>query len=244
MALSIPTLATTSPYTQTKSPVSRPFWSISRMASPIEWAAAEGTISTLKGEVARVHLLAAMYASTCSVWLPQQMKTSSTPAFAKNSRVYSISGVLASGSRHRGRSSVKGSNLGSKESARIYGGHVLVPSRIYCHCYCRSMTRHFFSRAGGMYVREPEGDRDALPQQHSCLCRQHRLSCRIWEAFFMFGERVMLAVGANGTADFRGRKFAESSHPWRQVDANLQTSKQQHHHFTSRNASHTRVILR
>lgn len=88
----------------------------------MELEADERTISTLKGEVSRVHLLDATYSSTCSVWLPEQMKTSSTPALARNSSVYSMRGVLASGSRHRGFSSVNGSNFGSKESAKTFVG--------------------------------------------------------------------------------------------------------------------------
>lgn len=69
------------------------------------------------------------------MWFPQYSMTSSTPALAKNSSVYSIRGVFASGSKHyhsinmaydhllwaqvltRGRSSVKGENLVSKASA-------------------------------------------------------------------------------------------------------------------------------
>lgn len=33
-----------------------------------------------------------------------------------------------------------------------------------------------------MNIPEPEGDRDALPQQHFYPCQQRRLSCQIWEA--------------------------------------------------------------
>jgi hypothetical protein len=76
----------------------------------------------------------ARYSSTWSVWAPQYTKISSTPALARNSSVYSISGTLASGSKHyasissyslrwqrrltRGRSRVNGAKRFSKESVR------------------------------------------------------------------------------------------------------------------------------
>ena len=75
------------------------------------------------------------YSSTCSVWLPQYRIVSSTPALARNSNVYSMSGVLARGSRHfaksvyiclgnvaslltRGRSNVRGAKVDSNGSAK------------------------------------------------------------------------------------------------------------------------------
>ena len=41
-----------------------------------------------------------IYSSSWSAWLPQYTKTSWTPALARNSRVYSITGVFARGRRH------------------------------------------------------------------------------------------------------------------------------------------------
>jgi hypothetical protein len=46
------------------------------------------------------------------------MKISSTPAPARNSKVYSISGVFDNGKRHRGLSNVKGANRFWYESVR------------------------------------------------------------------------------------------------------------------------------
>jgi hypothetical protein len=88
-----------------------------------------------KGEDCAAHFDFVMYSSTCSLCAPQYTKISSTPALAKNSNVYSMSGVLARGSRHYahvsvgtdifmgvqtlGRSSVKGLKRVSKGSASI-----------------------------------------------------------------------------------------------------------------------------
>lgn len=93
-----------------------------------------------------------------------------------------MSGVFASGKRHRGFSRVNGSNLFSKESARIYSDF-MSESQVHFHPYQRMTRAGFFLFWGGIDVRVPEGDRDALPRQHFCPCRQRHLFCQISEAF-------------------------------------------------------------
>jgi hypothetical protein len=99
---------------------------------------------------------------------------------ARNSSVYSMSGVFASGKRHRGFSRVNGSNLFSKESARIYNDYN-VRSQVYFQSTHDSSGDFFV--LGGIDLRVLEGDPGALPQRHFCPCRQRRLFCQLLEAF-------------------------------------------------------------
>jgi hypothetical protein len=93
-------LLTTSPYTRMKSPVSRLLLSRSRIASPMECDVDWMSSSRENGEDAAAHFDFVLYSSTCSLCAPQYTKMSSTPALARNSKVYSMSGVLARGSKH------------------------------------------------------------------------------------------------------------------------------------------------
>ena len=62
------------------------------------------------------HLDDWMYAVTCDACAPHMRYTSETPQLTRNSSVYSINGMFANGSKHRGRSSVRGENRGRYES--------------------------------------------------------------------------------------------------------------------------------
>ena len=71
----------------------------------------------------------------------------------------------------------------------------------------------FFVR-GGIDLRVLEGDRDALPRQHFCPCRQRHLFCQLLEAFSLSSVGVVMFVGvADGGVIFElaGKVRVESS---------------------------------
>ena len=101
------------------------------MECDVDWMSS----SLENGDDCADHFDRDMYSSTCSLCAPQYTKISSTPALARNSKVYSMSGVFARGSKHYklvniaivgvesvqtlGCSSVKGLKRVSKGSASI-----------------------------------------------------------------------------------------------------------------------------
>jgi hypothetical protein len=95
---------------------------------------------------------------------------------------------------------VNGSNLFSKESARIYSDYD-VRSQVYFQL-THDSSGVFFVR-GGIDLRVLEGDPDALPRLRFCLCRQRRLFCQLLEAFWLYDVEVVMCWCAITRGDFR-----------------------------------------